>query len=302
MVGTPIAEHEIDEALVQRLLLEQFPDLAYLPIQFFASGWDNVMFRLGNSLTVRLPRRQTAVQLIEHEQLWLPQLAKSLPIAVPAAVRCGQPTAHSPWKWSILPWIEGTPASHAAIRGTEATLFAAFLRSLHVAAPHDAPFNPVRGVPLVERAETGKKRMERLKTQTELITPTLLQIWHKALDTPTNEAAKWLHGDLHPGNILVEEGRISGIIDWGDMTAGDPATDLAAIWMLFEDHKARQQALADYGGISKAMWLRSLGWAILFGVMLLETGMTDTPKFIAVGENTLRRVCEDAALMEATRV
>ncbi|MDZ7955632.1 phosphotransferase [Nostoc sp. DedQUE09] len=104
---------------------------------------------------------------------------------------------------------------------------------------------------------------------------------------------KWLHGDLHPRNILVENGAIAGIIDWGDITSGDIATDLASIWMLFSEPKARSQALAEYSNVSEATIQCALGWAILFGVMLLDTGLVDNPRHAIMGEKTLHRVSQD---------
>jgi aminoglycoside phosphotransferase (APT) family kinase protein len=98
-----------------------------------------------------------------------------------------------------------------------------------------------------------------------------------------------LHGDLHPRNILVEDGIVSGVIDWGDITSGDPATDLASIWMLFGDLRAHEEALRAYGKVSEATIKRARGWAILFGVMLLDTGLTDNLRNAAIGERTLRR-------------
>jgi aminoglycoside phosphotransferase (APT) family kinase protein len=295
-MGTPRAEIEIDAALAERLLAAQFPDLAHLPVQGVTSGWDNVIFRLGDSLCVRLPRREVAVQLIANEQIWLPRLAASLPIAVPAAIRIGLPTDFYPWKWSVLPWIEGIPASHSKMHSTEAFRLAQFLRLLHVPAPPDAPRNPVRGIPLCERAAMVEERMQRLAKTTDSITLELRRVWIHALNASLHDApATWIHGDLHPGNILVENGVISGIIDWGDMAAGDPATDLAAFWMLFEEQNARRQALTEYGVVSSALFQRALGWAILFGVMLLDVGMTDTPTFTQIGKDILRRVCTDAA-------
>jgi aminoglycoside phosphotransferase (APT) family kinase protein len=110
---------------------------------------------------------------------------------------------------------------------------------------------------------------------------------------PIDRPSAWIHGDLHARNILVDDGNISGIIDWGDMTSGDIATDLAAIWMLFDDPAARRFALATYGGLSEAVIHRSIGWAILFGVVLLDTGLVDNPRHAAMGERTLRRVAVD---------
>jgi aminoglycoside phosphotransferase (APT) family kinase protein len=135
--------------------------------------------------------------------------------------------------------------------------------------------------------------MQRLKTKTNLITPELETIWHQALAAPIDVPATWIHGDLHARNVLVEKGVISGIIDWGDLTAGDLATDLAAIWMLFADRQARQEAIAAYTGVSDATWQRARGWAIFFGVVLLDTGLVDHPRHAVMGEKTLRRVADD---------
>jgi aminoglycoside phosphotransferase (APT) family kinase protein len=166
------------------------------------------------------------------------------------------------------------------------------LRSLHTPAPDDAPPNPVRGVPLQQRAHTVESRLHRLATTTSLITPQIRQIWQAALHAPLDVQPTWLHGDLHPRNVLVEDGIISGIIDWGDITAGDCATDLASIWMLFAAPLARQDALATYTHLSTATLQRAKGWAVLFGVMLLDTGLIDNPRNALIGERTLRRVAE----------
>jgi len=301
-MGTPIADIEIDVALVYRLLADQHPDLAHLPIHPLDAGWDNAMFRLGDHWCVRLPRRTVAAALIEHEQTWLPRIADQLPIPVPQLYRLGKPSLDYPWSWSVLPWLPGVTADQQEPHATQITHFAACLRSLHVPAPHNAPLNPVRGVPLSQRAAAVEERMQRLETKTNLITQPIKNQWQIALHTPIDVEAKWLHGDLHPRNILVENGIITGIIDWGDITAGDIATDLAAIWMLFSDQTTRQQVISilrntagttNSTKISDATLQRAKGWAILFGVMLLDTGLIDHPRHAIMGERTLRRVAED---------
>jgi aminoglycoside phosphotransferase (APT) family kinase protein len=206
--------------------------------------------------------------------------------------RLGEPAPGYPWRWSVLPWLVGVAADQEAPQANQAKRLASFLRSLHHPAPANAPHNPGRGVPLQQRAEAIAERMQRLEAKTNLITAKLKTIWHQALDAPIDSQATWLHGDLHPRNILVENGVITGVIDWGDITSGDVATDLAAIWMLFADQTARQQAIAEYGA-SAATWQRAKGWAILFGVLLLDTGLVDHPRHAAMGEKTLRRVAED---------
>jgi aminoglycoside phosphotransferase (APT) family kinase protein len=291
--GTPISELEIDTTLVYRLLADLHPDLMHLPIHLVDAGWDNAMFRLGDRLSVRLPRRKVAATLIENEQTWLPLLADRLSLPVPTPYRIGKPTLDYPWRWSVLPWLPGVSADRDEPHPNQAKPFASFLRSLHMPAPFNAPQNPVRGVPLIQRADVVEERMRRLETKTNLITPELKNTWNQALNAPIDVQAKWLHGDLHPRNILVESGAIAGIIDWGDITSGDIATDLASIWMLFSDRNARQQAIAEYANVSEATLQRALGWAILFGVVLLDSGLVDHPRHAAIGDRTLRRVSED---------
>jgi aminoglycoside phosphotransferase (APT) family kinase protein len=135
--------------------------------------------------------------------------------------------------------------------------------------------------------------MQRLKAKTNVINGEIENAWNQALNAPVDVEATWLHGDLHPRNVLVKNGAIAGIIDWGDMTSGDIATDLAAIWMLFGDRNARQRAIAEYANASEATLQRAKGWAILFGVVLVDTGLVDNPMNWLIGEKILRRVSED---------
>lgn len=291
-VGTPAAEIAIDADLVCALLAEQHPDLAGLPVQEFAAGWDNALFRLGNDLLVRMPRRAASADLIAHEQTWLPRLVLRLPLPIPAPLRIGVPGRSYPWAWSVLPWMAGEAADLHPPAEDQAVRLGAFLRALHQPAPADAPINPVRGGALQGRAAAAAVRIERLSQTTPYITPEVLSLWHAALDVPIDAAPGWLHGDLHARNILVENGRISGIIDWGDITAGDPATDLSVVWMLFGSAAARQAALEAYGAVSAATLLRARGWALAFGLILLDSGIVDNPRNAALGAQTLHRVIE----------
>ena len=283
----------IDIPLVDKLLKEQHPDLANLPIQFVDAGLDNVMFRLGDRLSIRLPRREIAAKLIENEQTWLPIFADRLPIPIPNPYRIGQPNQDYPYRWSVLPWLDGISADQEEPDPNQAKILATFLRSLHISAPANAPENIFRGVPLIQRAAVIEERMQRLELRTELITPSIKQAWQMALNAPLDVEAKWIHGDLHSRNILVKNGEIAGIIDWGDMTSGDIATDLASIWMLFGNQEARQQAIATYGNISEATLQRSQGWAISFGVILLDLGLTNDPRYTVMGKRALQRMAED---------
>jgi aminoglycoside phosphotransferase (APT) family kinase protein len=204
--------------------------------------------------------------------------------------RVGFPARGYPWHWSIHRWLPGAAADEFPPAPEQAIPFAAFLRSLHAPAPSDAPRNPVRGCPLAERAPVAEERLRRLSERTNVITRRLRRVWSLALEAPIDVAPTWLHGDLHPRNVLVERGVITGIIDWGDISAGDRATDLAAIWMLFDDASARRAALSAYGELSQATLARARGWAVHLGATLLDTGLVDNPRLARIGELTLRRL------------
>ena len=292
MAGTPAADIQIDIDLVSSLLAEQCPDLATLPLSALESGWDNDLFRLGETLLVRLPRREVAAELIRHEQVWLPRLAANLSLPVPVPIHVGQPSPLYPWSWSLLPWLEGKPADLAPPDPSEAPRLAKFLRQLHQPAPKDAPQNPVRGVPLADRAAGLEERLNRLEPVLGSQMAGLRTLWQAALEAPVSDHALWMHGDLHSRNVLVQDGKLSAIIDWGDLTAGDVATDLAATWMLFEDADARTALLAAYGA-DTALIARAKGWAVIISAALVETGMVDHPRHAEMGFRAFNRLLAD---------
>jgi aminoglycoside phosphotransferase (APT) family kinase protein len=289
LTRTPVAEYNIDGALVRRLLSEQHADLAHLPVQPVDSGFDNAMFRLGDSLGVRMPRRSIAAPLIVHEQKWLPEIAPRLTLPVPVPTRFGIPSADYPCRWSVVPWLPGRCADQEEINASEAPRLADFLRSLHIAAPENAPVNHLRGCPLQQRTAAVESRMHRLSRVTDFVTPRLIQAWNEALAAPLDMPPAWIHGDLYSRNVLVKRGVVSGIIDWGDMTSGDPATDLACVWSLFSNSSSREFFVA-YGSVSEVTIKRAKGWAISFGVMLLDTGLADNPRNARIGERILHRI------------
>lgn len=291
-VSSPAAEIAVDCDLVRSLLRAQHPDISELPLQEAATGWDNFTFRLGEEMAVRLPRRTATVLQLQHEQKWLPVIAENLPLPVPSPLRLGKPDNQYPWPWSILPWLPGETADVTPIRDDQARPFARFLRALHIPAPADAPANPSRGVPLTHRAASMEERMHRLEQKTSLINSIVWRAWNSGLQTVQGEPATWIHGDLHPRNVLVQSGALSGIIDWADIAAGDRATDLASIWLLLPTIESRQSAISEYGNVPSATWLRAVGWAILFGVLLLETGLVDNPAHAKIGAVTLERIAE----------
>ena len=291
-LATPKAEVAIDAALVEALLHAQHPDLASLSIKPFASGWDNAMFRLGDQLCVRLPRREASAALLANEQRWLPALAKRLPLPISSPIRVGRAQANYPWSWSVLAWLPGVTADQSNLRADQGIALARFLKALHRPAPPQAPRNPYRGVPLQQRAAAVEERMERMGRSTAFVGNRIRSIWEQALAAPIDVDAAWIHGDLHARNVLVHDDGLCGIIDWGDLCKGDCATDLAAIWMWLPNGESRAMAMSTYAG-STATWQRAKGWAVLFGLVLLETGLADNPPHAAMGEKILRNLNDD---------
>src|SRR5262249_29288537 len=151
----PVAEVDVSVELVRRLLAEQHPDLAGLAVGVLANGWDNVICTVGADLLARLPRRAQAAELVAHEQRWLPVLAPTLPLPIPAPVRFGGPSGSFPWNWSVVPFLPGQIAAIASPDNltSGAIALGEFLAALHVPAPPEAPVNPFRGGSLAERAQ-----------------------------------------------------------------------------------------------------------------------------------------------------
>jgi aminoglycoside phosphotransferase (APT) family kinase protein len=262
---------DIDEALVRALLREQHPDLAGLGLREVAGGWDNRMWRLGENLAVRLPRTPRAPSLLRTEQQWLPVLAPGLPLPVPVPVRAGEPSARFPKTWTVARWVDGEPADHAPISRPEAAgTLAGFLRALHRKAPGEAPANPDRGVPLEVLGHDFDKGFRVVASSN--IAAAVRRTWEQAVAAPAWPGAPvWLHGDLHPANVVVTGGTLSGVIDFGEMCAGDPATDLAAAWLLLPAGTAARFFDA-YASADDATIQRARGWAVLRALGLIGIG------------------------------
>jgi aminoglycoside phosphotransferase (APT) family kinase protein len=269
-------------ALVRLLLTEQHPDLADLPLTQAAEGWDNVVFRLGDDLAVRLPRRAATAELMEHEQRWLPELAPRLPLPVPVPVRVGRPGSGFPWTWSVVRWFPGTAALSEPRfdpRAAAVTL-GEFLRALHQPAPEDAPHNPWRSIPLDARTERLHEHLDQLKSVVDR--ERILALWDRLVATPRwGGPPTWIHGDLHSGNLLIADGRLAAVIDFGDIAAGDPATDLAVMWMMLPpEHRHTLFAAAGRSRsnpLDEQIWRRARGWALSIAVAVIALGGEDNP-------------------------
>jgi aminoglycoside phosphotransferase (APT) family kinase protein len=295
----PAAEVEVSADLVRRLLADQHPDLARLPVEFLANGWDNELYRVGDRLVARLPRRALGAEIIKNEQRWLPGLAPRLPLPIPYPVRTGVPGCGYPYSWSVAPYLPGVPAVQASSFDPAAAAAAVggFLGALHVPAPADAPANPFRGVPLAQRAGTFAANLALLAGQDQVDRDAVLRAWAAALAAPGYDGPPvWLHGDLHPANVLVDDGRVSGVIDFGDITAGDPACDLSVAWMLLplDCHARFWSAYRAAGGwASDALRARARGWALNLAIVFLAHSEDNPVLLVEADRRTLSNVLED---------
>jgi aminoglycoside phosphotransferase (APT) family kinase protein len=288
-------EGDINARLIDLLLGEQAPHLAGLPLRHVKEGWDNAIWRLGDALAIRITRRAVAVDLHLHEQRWLPTLAPGLPLPVPAPMVIGVPSLHYPWPWSVVPWLEGEVAASAPPLPEQAGALGEFLTALHVPAPEDVAPNLTRGGPLAERQESMATWAHlALSRGDDRLVAQALDVFNIGRTVPVATERVWIHGDLHPRNVLVREGRLSAVLDWGDVTAGDAAADLAAVWWLF-DVDVHGEFWSAYPQISSATWSRARAWAALFGLSFLSFGCPNDPatpdtKAHELGRHQLRRV------------
>ena len=267
------SEIEISEDLVRDLLWDQHPDLAALPIREVAGGWGNQMWRLGDELAVRIQRMDTSPDPQLKERRWLPTLASRLPLPIPVPVRDGAPSERFPKIWTVMTWVEGTPLDHGSItRGDHAAdILAAFLGALHVEAPAEAPDSFDRGGHPKECTE-GFEHFLRAVDLDRSAEDGVRAVWDDAVTAPEWDGPRvWVHGDLHPANVVTAGGTLAGIVDFGDVFAGDPAWDLAAAWLLLPAGGA-SRFFDSYGQADEAAVRRARGLAAMKSLFLMLMG------------------------------
>ncbi|MEJ3656994.1 phosphotransferase [Actinomycetes bacterium KLBMP 9759] len=262
--------------LVRALLRDQHPDLAELPLREVEGGWGNRMWRLGDDLVVRIQRMETSPYPQLQERRWLPLLAPRLPLPIPVPVRSGVPCELFPKLWTVMTWVPGLPLDRGSItRGEHAAdALAAFLRALHVPAPADAPVDrdgrgghPALSTDGFDRflhaVDVGAIGSDAAAVRA---------VWGDAVAATAWEGRPvWVHGDLHPANVVVADGTLVGVVDFGDMFAGDPAVDLAAAWVLLPTG-VTARFFATYGQADEATIRRARGFAALKSLFLMLMG------------------------------
>jgi aminoglycoside phosphotransferase (APT) family kinase protein len=289
-------EADIDLALAQRLVRDQFPEFAELELAaVHSTGTANALFRLGSKLVVRMPRIASAAVEVEKEQRWLPQLAAHLPLEIPTPVALGSPGHGYAWQWSIYRWLEGDSASSAVVENPirAAVDLARFISALERLDPAGGPQpgdgNFWRGAPLRTRDNSVRAAVDSLGTEVD--PDGVLAVWDAALEAPVwASSGVWIHGDLQPSNLLVRAGVLSAVIDFGGLGVGDPACDLMIAWTLL--HGDARAAFRRELDVDDASWARGRGWALSVALIALPYYATTNP---AVAELSRRTILETTA-------
>jgi aminoglycoside phosphotransferase (APT) family kinase protein len=268
----------IDAALVQRLVAAQFPEWAHLPVTAVPNGgWDNRTFRVGTKMVARLPSAQEYAAQVAKEQRWLPVLAPRLPLPVPVPIAQGQPGEGYPYPWSVLRWLDGTDAGTSSVgdlTGFAADL-AAFLAALQqvdaAGGPPPGEHSWYRGAPLAHYEADTRRAIEVLGDTIDRGAVTA--VWERALSSTWQLPPRWFHGDVALGNLLVGDGRLSAVLDFGTCGVGDPACDLTIAWTTFTG-KSRDAFRAGLD-LDDETWARGRGWT-LWKALILQAQLSGT--------------------------
>jgi aminoglycoside phosphotransferase (APT) family kinase protein len=292
MKGMHADEVDTDVSLVRRLLTAQFPQWSDLPIEPVPSaGTDHAIYRLGADMAVRLPRIGWATGQAEKERQWLSRLAGQLPLAIPVPLAKGTPGERYPWDWSVYRWLKGESATMERIADPcqAATDLAHFVAALHRIDLAGGP--PAgRGVPLAMRDASTREAIAALHGMIDV--HAVMAVWERALGAPVwHGPPVWVHGDLLPGNLLVERGRLSAVIDFGGLGLGDPACDLMVAWGLFsgESRETFREALS----IDDATWARGRGHALSWALIFIPYYLKTNPIGVTAALHTIDEVLAD---------
>jgi aminoglycoside phosphotransferase (APT) family kinase protein len=290
-------EIDTDVALVRRLLAGEFPQWANLAIDPVVSyGTDHDIYRLGDHLAARLPRIGWATDQAAKEAEWLPKLAPHLPLAVPVQLAMGHPAEGYPFEWSVYKWLPGENANGTIDDLDQAAVdLAAFVNALRQVDSTDAHPRSARGrgAPLAELDEQVRRSIAELGDRID--GDATLRAWEESLNaTEWDGEEVWVHGDLLPGNLLVVDGRLSAVIDFGGLNVGDPACDLQPAWNVFGgDSRARYRAELQ---VDDPSWSRGRGWALYQAVSALPYYWDTNPGMIRQASHALAQVLADRKL------
>lgn len=264
---------EIDAALVAKLIRNQFPDWRDLELRPVArQGWDNRTFRLGDDLSVRLPSAKRYAAQVEKEQKWLPVLGPNLPVTIPVPVAKGVPGKRYPCSWSVLEWIPGDPVTYGGDINFTGLIdgLSGFLRSLHGldtgGGPEPGAHNFFRGGALRTYDRETRTLLDAMRSKPD--TAVARQVWDAALRSAWDRPGVWVHGDMAPDNLLIRDGRLGAVLDFGCLGVGDPACDLVVAWTLLPENHVG--AFRNSMALDEATWARARGWALWKALLILN--------------------------------
>jgi len=287
---------DITAGLVSRLIADQFPQWAGLPIQpVEAEGIDNTTFRLGRALSVRLPSAEAYVEQVDKEHRWLPVLARQLPLPIPEPLAKGTPGHGFPRPWSVYRWIDGDPATAEGITDTPkfAADLADFLVALYQIDPAGGPgpgtHNFFRGGPAAIYDGETQDALAALRGHID--TALAAEVWQAALRATWQGPPVWFHGDAQPGNLLLRDGRLSAVIDFGTCGVGDPACDTTIAWTFLSGESSR--VFKERLPFDEATWARGRGWAIWKAMIVLVEALKDAPDDAASTKGVIEAILAD---------
>jgi aminoglycoside phosphotransferase (APT) family kinase protein len=295
----PVPERiTVNAQQVRRLVEQQFPRLAELPVQPVDNGgWDNWTFHLGAGMVVRLPSAAEYALAVEKEHRWLPALARQLPLPIPVPLAKGEPSADYPFSWSIYQWLGGEVAS--ADRIADPVRFAAdltgFLMALRTIDPADGPrpgrHNWFRGSTLRTYDAMAQDALAVLDGHVDV--DLAREIWKSALDARWDGRESWFHGDVAEGNLLLNNGQLAAVIDFGTCGVGDPACDLAIAWTLL--NAQGRQAFRERLSVDEAEWARGRGWALWKTLAACSYTLDDDDEEATTARGTLGEIFSEYA-------
>ena len=282
-------EVSTDVALVRGLLAAQLPEWAPLPLERVpSSGTDNALYRLGDDMVVRLPRIGWAVSGLERELEWLPRLAPRLPVEIPVPLATGTPENGYPWPWAVYRWLSGDNPPVARTTDDRDSLARDVVALIRAFRRIDLEGPPCRrGRPLLTQDDAARAALAELEEEIDVAAATAA--WEAALDAPEWPGPPtWVHGDLLPGNLLVREQRLTGVLDFGLVGVGDPACDLIAAWGVLTSRARR--VVREELDVDDATWVRGRGWALSLGLIALPYYKDTNPGFADVARHLIGEV------------
>jgi aminoglycoside phosphotransferase (APT) family kinase protein len=287
---------DITIGLVSRLVRTQFPEWAQLPVRpVEVDGWDNATFRLGDTMSVRLPSARHYVEAVAKEQRWLPILAPQLPLPVPQPLAMGAPAYGFPWPWSVYRWIDGTSVTTETVADLPrfAADLADFLAALYkidsAGGPAPGTHNFFRGGPLTVYDGETREQLEALTGHIDTVLAA--DVWQAALDAAWQGSPVWFHGDAQPGNLLLADGRLSAVLDFGTCGVGDPACDTTIAWTFLSGESSR--VFRERLPVDSATWVRGRGWAIWKAMKVLSAALEHDAQEAAFTMDVIQKILTD---------